>query len=700
MATIIDSLIVTLGLDGAQFKAGVQEAEREQDDLTKNTKKNTGDREKVNRQIADAQKKRAGEEVSQNKKAVEAQKKTNDGYKEMRKNVLALVSVFTAGIGIKNFFASTINDAAALGFLSDNLKISTERLSAWQKASERAGGSAGGIVAQLKESADTLAQLKSGLGPNEGLQWFFRLGGSSSDLKDGNSYLLARSKIIHDLFKVDPTNAALMAKQMGVAEDQFNLLKQGPDAVMALVQAQEKNSAVTRTAADDALKLQNSWLDFTQSIGATARTLVLTLAPAITTVMQQFAKWADKVGENKDGIRQLGDNVEKFLTQTNWSAIIEGAQKFGAAVGVIADGIRDLSTNLKGLLDRWDEFTGKPKVQTPGVTKLPGAIRFGKSEDMAKDDAATGKKTPQRAPLTGWQKDVSDGIEMALARTMASLGHQASKEFVRDKLGVDLYNAGPKKPVPLIPPPAMQKAAVAVGNGNPPPPPPKPGAPKSPPIPPKESRYAIEKLKGMGWSEAQAAGMVASLIQESDLNPASRNPQSDMYGIAQWDTSRRGDFKAWAGKDIKGSSLDEQLAFMHHELTKGKEQAAGALLRMAKTAEEAARIHSEKYERPSDTGLYAANVPRRQLIAGELIKQQRTANANAAMSLPSGAAAAAPVTHMISNTNAPTTTNTTEVKIAAVNIQTAATDARGIAQEIKPALRFSFAGQANTGMTP
>lgn len=696
--------------------------------------------------------------------------------------MLALIGVFAAATGLKNLFGSTIGDAAALGFLSDNLQISTEKLSAWQRASERAGGTSEGAIETFKGASDALGQLKLGLGPNESMQWLVRLGGEWSELTKGaEEYALEQSRIIHNLNQIDPAKAMTAAQQMGVA-NQFDFLKQGPDAIRAMTAEQLKNSAVTRENADDALKLKNSWLDFTQSLQKTAQTIILTIAPAITVVMQKFAQWADKLGENKDGIRKLGDDVEKFLTQTDWSAIIEGAAKFATAVGAIATGVRELSTDLRNVLDRWDEFTGKPKIKTEGVTKLPGAIRFGKSEDIAKDDAARAKDradsgkeplppAPPRKPITGWQKDFSEGVEIAFARTMASLGHQPSKEFVRDTTGVDLYGAGQKIATPLpvttakpatpitrdgkseiviskdtdqsksesVSPilikniadgfelaiartlaslghqeskefvrdtmgvdlynagPKKPRYDIAVGNGNPPPPI-KPGAPKPPPVPPKESRYAIEKLKGMGWSEAQSTGMVASLIQESDLDPTKRNKESGMFGIAQWDTSRRADFKAWSGKAIEGSSLDEQLAFMNHELTKGKEQRAGQLLRMTKTAEEAARVHSEKYERPSNTGPYAANVPRRQLIAGELMRQQRVASASSAMFLPSGAPASAPAVNNTNNNSHQTSTSTTEVKIANVNIQTQATDAKGIAKEIKPAIRFSFANQANTGL--
>ncbi|MES2348873.1 MAG: phage tail tip lysozyme [Pseudomonadota bacterium] len=665
-ASIIDSFLVTLGIDDSQYQKGIDDAKKGQDGLTANVKRNDSDREKADKKLADAKAKQSKSEVEQAKKA-------SDGYKNLRRDALALLSVFTAGVGIAKFFGSTINGAASLGFLSDNLKISTERLSAWQRASERAGGSAEGITAQLKESADTLAQLGSGLGPNEGLQWFFRLGGSSSDLKDGNSYLLARSKIISDLFKTDPSNAALMARQMGISEEQFDLLKQGPDAVIALVNAQEKNSAVTRKAADDALALKNSWLDFSDSLQATTRTIILTLAPAITAVMQRFAKWADTLGENKDAIRKLGDDVSSFLLDTDWSGIIAGAEKFAGAIGVIASGVKDIAVGLNGVMNRWDEFTGKPKIQTEGVTKMPGALRIGKTEDLDKDSAATGKPVKPKVPLTGWKKDVTESIEMAFARTLASLGHKASAEFVRDTTGKDLYGAGPKKP----------RNDVATGNGNPPPP------------NPQTAQEVVKKLKGMGWTDAQAAGITASFIQESSLNPAATNPTSGMYGIGQWSRARRADFKEWAGKAIEGSSLDEQLRFFQYEVTKGKETSAGAALRATRTPEEAARVHSEAYERPGEA---ESNIPRRQRIAGELAQQAKTVSVNATLAMPSGAAAAAPATSITNNAGNKTATSTTEVKIGTVNVTTQATDAQGMAKGMVPAIKYAFTNQANTGV--
>jgi hypothetical protein len=73
-----------------------------------------------------------------------------------------------------------------------------------------------------------------------------------------------------------------------------------------------------------------------------------------------------------------------------------------------------------------------------------------------------------------------------------------------------------------------------------------------------------------------------------------------MAVLFAWNThaDRQAEFRRAFGKDIRGSTLDEQLQFVHYELTRGREQAAGRALRGAASAGEAGAIVSAKYERP------------------------------------------------------------------------------------------------------
>lgn len=120
-------------------------------------------------------------------------------------------------------------------------------------------------------------------------------------------------------------------------------------------------------------------------------------------------------------------------------------------------------------------------------------------------------------------------------------------------------------------------------------------------------REYIDYLAQKGWTKEQAAGIVGNLAQESSLNPAAQNKEG-MSGLAQWDTKRRAEFQKMYGVPVQQATWKQQLDFVNYELTQGKEQGAGQALKKATTAQEAAKVVMEKYERPGDnSGLARAN---------------------------------------------------------------------------------------------
>lgn len=647
-ASVIDAFVATLGLDGTLFRKGMQDAEKSQDSLDKKTKKTNKEIDKGEKDLATARKKRQKEQD-------DAGKKTSEGYKKVRTELLGIAAIFTAGVGFKNFIANTIDGAANLGYLSANLRMSTQQLTSWQRASERAGGSADGIIGQLKESADTLAQLKSGFGPNEGLQNFFRFGGNADELKDGNTYLLARSRIISEMFKQDPSKAALIARQMGVSEDQFNFLKQGPAAVLALVQAQEKNAAVTAKDAEAALALRNRVLDLRDSLQATATRIILQLAPTIEKLFARLEEGSQWVVAHKDDIARWVENcivsVTRFAKTADDAAKAVGgwqnvliALAALKAISMAADFI-----SLAGALVK----VGSALGAIGGMGGAAGVL--GKLGQVGLAGAAgygVGTLINDYVLPDSWKEKIGSGIGHA----MAFLGSSEAREAVA---GNDAAS--------------RQQRTFS-------------GKVKRP-----DAKGIVDKLTAMGWSKEQAAGIAGSFAQESGMDPTARNPKSGAYGIGQWLGSRVGDFKAFSGRDLVGSSLDQQLAFFNYEVTQGKEKSAGNRLRATRTAEEAARVHSEAYERP---GSEEANIARRQALAAQYAATDRAANASAVGSVPSIAAAS------IAGTGAgSTSTSTTDVRIDNITVNTQATDAQGIASALRPAIeKYNFGTQANTGM--
>lgn len=117
---------------------------------------------------------------------------------------------------------------------------------------------------------------------------------------------------------------------------------------------------------------------------------------------------------------------------------------------------------------------------------------------------------------------------------------------------------------------------------------------------PKKRDEAMKFFMDKGWTKEQAAGLVANLAAESGLNEGIHGDGGAAYGLAQWHPDRQREFENKYGKSIKGSSFREQLDFVNHELTDGREKAAGELLKKATGAGQAADWVTRYYERPAD----------------------------------------------------------------------------------------------------
>ena len=161
---------------------------------------------------------------------------------------------------------------------------------------------------------------------------------------------------------------------------------------------------------------------------------------------------------------------------------------------------------------------------------------------------------------------------------------------------------------------------------------------------------AVAYFRSQGYSEVQARGIAAGMGAESRFNPAAKNPTSSAYGIGQWLTPRQRDFKRVMGKDIKGSTFEEQLAFMQWELT-NSEKTAGNLIRNSKTEWGALSAYVGGFMRPGPGA------------AGDMERGQRYLAQNAT------------------------------VNIGTIVVNTQATDAKGIATGLRSAI-----AQANTGL--
>ncbi len=648
MATVIDALIVTLGLDGANYKKGAKDASASTDKMKKDAERAAKEMEARGKQAAQF-------------------------FSKVRNEALLFFGVFTAGRGLTNFAVDMVATAASLGRLSDNLSTSVEDLDAWQRASQRAGGSAAGITAQLQESQAAVAKFNTGIS-DDSMLWFYNLGGQDKAFKNAKEYLLARADIIAETNKVDPGRAQLQAQQMGISSEQYNLIKKGRAGILELVDAQEKNSRFTRQQAEAAANLENKLRDLHDRLMVTGTTILIALMPAIEKLADKLIKLADTVAEHKEDIARWVDGaVAAIVTFVKW------ADKLADAVGgwknvFVGLAAIQLSSTIVSLLAMATAITKVGFALTAlagGAGGMAILAKLGLVAGGVGVAAAAGYGVGTVINKATENTSFHDKLGEVIARTLASMGNADAAEAVARRTGKNDYSAYYK---PGVKPPVAQAKPTKQQNEN--------------------AAGIAKKLVAMGWTSAQAAGIAGSFMQESGLDANAKNKQSGAYGIGQWLGSRVKDFEKWSGKKLEGSTQDEQLRFFQYEVTQGKEKAAGDRLRASNSASETAAIHSKYYERPGED---ESNVARRQTIANSVLARLQQDNANAAANIPVQASAQ-PVG---STTNTKTSTNSTQTNInGPINIQTAATDAEGVAKSIGPAIqRYGFVSQANTGIS-
>jgi hypothetical protein len=154
MPTIIDSLIVQIGLDPANFKRGQKEVDAGFQKTKTDAVSAAGEIEKAGKKATDAQQK-AGKSASEAsaKVAKEIDKNTKEMTGSLGKatsGILELTAAFLGGQGLKEFVKDSVRANNSLGNLSDSLGSSPALISAWGAAAQRMGGSASATMSSIQ----------------------------------------------------------------------------------------------------------------------------------------------------------------------------------------------------------------------------------------------------------------------------------------------------------------------------------------------------------------------------------------------------------------------------------------------------------------------------------------------------------------------------------------------------------------------
>lgn len=545
----------------------------------------------------------------------------------------------TAGFDPKRFAADSFSGAVSLAQMAQNLDMSTERLSAWQKAAERAGGTAEAISAQLRESSGEVARFNRGSAADS-VPGFFRNGGNVAGLKDGNTYLLARSRIIADLYQKDRAQAALAAQDMGINESLFNLFKRGPDELERLLQVQEKRAAISSNDAEAASQLRDRYLDLRDTFESVSVKVLLALMPAFERLISLAQGWGDYLLENRDEIVGWVDGAVQAIVK-----FIDGVDSAAQAVGgwqnvLLALGTLKILSWAQSLLD----LASALGAVATALGTLGGA-------GAARGLGALSGLGPAALRAAG---PVLAGIALLLNSKDTNVG-EAEFLAARDN-------------------PALRSKEVF-----------------------DAVRYFESKS---GYTREAAVGLVANLQAQSNLDPRAVGADGVSAGIGLWNPRRQADFKRVYGMEIRESTVEQQLDFAAWEL-KNTRHRAGVHLAAATTPAQAGVAVYRHFGLSKSEGDGASEERRLTAAAGVIHgtlfydEQDRGAAAAATTTVAAQASAAG-----FPSSTTTTTNNTSETHIhGPITIMTQATDGSGIARDLGQAGRSqNLVQQGNTGI--
>lgn len=268
--TIIDALVVTLGLDSSGFKKGQQEV---------------GEGLKSTRKDAD-----------QTAKEMEASgKRAASFFGSIRTELLALVGVTLSAQGIKTFITSMTSDLMRLGIESRALDISAKSLDGWERAASAAGSSAQKMAGTLGAFQNVLTQIRTGGGQDDplfgALASFGGATGANFDYQNDNSEAIMR-KIAQNWGKLSKDAQRRFGGMFG-----FDNATQQGLANGTLVRDADRFSQISR-ATDDAtkkaLEFNRRLEEMKQNFSAAAQVLYEALIPYVEKLIpliEKFGNW-------------------------------------------------------------------------------------------------------------------------------------------------------------------------------------------------------------------------------------------------------------------------------------------------------------------------------------------------------------------------------------------------------------------------
>lgn len=552
MATVVDALVVELGLDPKALRKGAQQVQTLFGNVTSGAGKMSAGVSKATDTAADS-------------------------FRHLERNALAFFAVLTGGKALKAFVSDTTASNVAAGQLARNLGTSVNTLTTWQKVAEAAGGSASDMSSSLGSLVSQFQTIdgRRNLGMAFG-QMGVRLEDAHGKLRDFNALLPDMARAAQ---RLGPQLFSTLAGQAGFSQGAINMLELGPKRIEALYKSLKQYEPTERDSRASG-QLLADWTKLTAQSESFGRSIMTDLSPEVHHLMTLIGGVIDK---NQGWLRQ---DIDQYVT------------RFGDAIEHV---------DWKGVGDElkrwWDYLKG---IDWADIEKRVDGFATD-ADSAAKAVGGWAKAAEILFALWAGKKfmevlanvralSVASGAGLGtLSKLLAAAGaHEALKYLdPNDDLGtwIDKHIPGAS---------ALDNFASHFGLGR------SYATQGAQKVLKGADPAAMIKFTNMamasGWSKEQATGLLANAMTESSLNPMAVNGVA--YGLMQWHPDRQAAYTKLYGHTMqsvhdKETAMREQMDFANWELTH-TEKGAGDLLRQANNAGVAAAIVSNYFERPKD----------------------------------------------------------------------------------------------------
>lgn len=382
-ATVIDALLVTLGLDTSQFRKGQQEVS---DDLKK--------------QREDA-KNTAKEMAEQGKKAASF-------FSSIKTELLALTGVTVTAGGLISFVKSTTSGLMDLSIQSKALGLSARELDGWSKSAEAAGSSAEKISASLQGFQGAIQGARVGDYSSSifgGLAQLNALTGQNFDVWGQDASSLAKTSL-NALRKISDPN---LRRQVGLSLgfDDATLQRNQEGKFLPDVDRLTKSSGITDASTKGAKEFTAAWAELGQNLDTVKNQIYVGLIPTIRDLNGLLIEWSSGNAKSSSFFKELKRDINDItgIDLGSWTLsgdlrnLKDNFSMLGKVLNHLGNALNELNNgNFSKAADEFKKAwygteDGKPTGNDalPGVTKAAeqalkkngGTLDFKPDQDSA-----------------------------------------------------------------------------------------------------------------------------------------------------------------------------------------------------------------------------------------------------------------------------------------------------------------------------